>query len=86
MPSMTRLVLDIPRIQDMRLLLELCERLNITVVERADAPAPQPLNPEHPDIKTILAGLPSRPDWNTWVRDFEESRADRLLPGRETDQ
>lgn len=35
------------------------------------------------DMALIQKGLPTREDLDAFVRDFEESRKDRLLPGRE---
>ena len=78
---MTRIVLEIPQDKDLDLLLALLERLNIRVIQKT-------LEKEEPraakeDLAFILKGLPARKDFDAFVRDFEESRKDRPLPGRE---
>ena len=78
---MTRIVLEVSQAKDLDLLLALLERLNIRVIQTS-------LEKEQPaeaieDHDFILKGLPAREDFEDFVRDFEESRKDRPLPGRE---
>ncbi|MBV6443046.1 MAG: hypothetical protein DYG98_13145 [Haliscomenobacteraceae bacterium CHB4] len=77
---MTQLLLEIPRQQDLDLLLTLFKRLNIRVVQRSG----DTIGPEPDDAETafILAGLPPKQDFETYLREFEESRKDKPLPSR----
>lgn len=77
---MARVVLELPQDKDLGLLLALLERLDIRVVQKSIEPG-QPAAEE--DREFILRGLPAGDDFDTFVRDFEESRQDRPLPGRE---
>lgn len=77
---MTRIVLEVPQDKDLELLLALLERLNIRVIQRtSEKKKPAPAKD---DQAFILKGLPAREDFEAFVRDFEESRQDRPLPGR----
>lgn len=77
---MTRIVLEVPQDKDLDLLLALLERLNIRVIQRtSEKKKPAPTKD---DQAFILKGLPAREDFEAFVRDFEESRQDRPLPGR----
>ncbi len=79
---MTHLLLEIPRKQDLELLLTLLRRLDVKVIKSSTFPAqPQPENEE--DVAFILAGLPEKADFEEYVKAFEESRQDKPLPGRE---
>lgn len=77
---MTRIVLEVPQDKDLDLLLALLERLNIRVIQRASENTP-PAAVKN-DHAFILKGLPARENFEEFVRDFEESRKDRPLPGR----
>ncbi len=78
---MTRIVLEVPQDKDLDLLLALLQRLNIRVVQKtSEEEQPAPANE---DRLFILKGLPAREDFEAFVRDFELSRVDRTLPGRE---
>ncbi len=79
---MTRIVLEVPQGKDLDLLLALVERLNIRVVQRTSDKTPPAL--ANNDQAFILKGLPAREDFEDFVRDFEKSREDRPLPGRES--
>jgi hypothetical protein len=79
---MTRIVLEVSKDKDLDLLLALLERLDITVIQKTsedELPAQA-----KGDRDFILKGLPARLDFESFVRDFEESRKDRSLPGRES--
>lgn len=76
---MTRIVLEVPQDKDLDMLLALLERLNIRVIQRTSEKASPP---SKNDQAFILKGLPAREDFEEFVRDFEESRKDRPLPGR----
>lgn len=79
-PHMTRIVLEVPQDKDLELLLALLERLNIRVIQRtSEKKKPAPVKD---DQAFILKGLPARENFEEFVRDFEESRKDRPLPGR----
>lgn len=78
---MTRIVLEIPQDKDLDLLLALLERLNIRVIQKTHEKEETRAAKE--DLAFILKGLPARKDFDAFVRDFEESRKDRPLPGRE---
>lgn len=77
---MTRIVLEVPQDKDLELLLALLERLNIRVIQRNSEKKKPKL--EKDDQAFILKGLPTRENFEEFVRDFEESRKDRPLPGR----
>ena len=78
---MTQLLLEIPRQQDLEMLLTLFKRLNIRVVQRSvNAVEPKP---DDAEIAFILAGLPPKQDFETYLKEFEESRKDKPLPLRE---
>ena len=77
---MTRIVLEIPQDKDLDLLLALLERLNIRVIQKTHEKEQPGAAKE--DLAFILKGLPVRKDFDVFVRDFEESRKDRPLPGR----
>lgn len=77
---MTRIVLEVPQDKDLDMLFALLERLNIRVVQRTSENTPPA--PAKNDQAFILKGLPAREDFEEFVRDFEESRKDRPLPGR----
>jgi hypothetical protein len=78
---MTRIVLEVPQDKDFDLLLALFERLNIRVIQRISEKE-QPTQAKKNDQAFILKGLRAREDFEDFVREFEESRADRPLPGR----
>ncbi len=78
---MTQILLEIPRRQDLDMLLALFKRLNIRVVQRP-VETPEVMSDEA-DIAFILAGLPPMQDFEAYVREFEESRKDKPLPFRE---
>jgi hypothetical protein len=78
---MTQILLEIPRRQDLEILLALFKRLNIKVIQGpVETPAP---NPEAEDIALILAGLPARKDFNAYLSAFEDSRKDKPMLSRE---
>lgn len=78
---MTQLLLEIPRQQDLDMLLTLFKRLNIRVVQR---PVETPeAKSDDDETAFILAGLPSMKDFEAYAREFEESRKDKSLPSRE---
>lgn len=77
---MTRIVLEISQEKDLDLLLSLLERLNIRVVQKIDEKEQSSIQA---DRILILKGLPAKKDFNAFIQDFEESRKDRSLPGRE---
>ena len=77
---MTRIVLEISQDKDLDLLLGLLERLNIRVVQETIEKDQSAMLESR---ALILKGLPARKDFESFVRDFEESRQDRPLPGRE---
>lgn len=77
---MTQLLLEIPRQQDLDMLLVLFKRLNIRVVQRSgDTPSAK----SDDEVAFILAGLPPKQDLEAFVQEFEESRKDKPLPSRE---
>jgi hypothetical protein len=78
---MTQLLLEIPRQQDLEMLLTLFKRLNIRVVQRSGST----IEPKPDDAETafILAGLPPQQDFEAYLKEFEESRKDKPLPMRE---
>ena len=78
---MTRITIEIPYEKDLNLLLVLIERLNLRLVEKVNNVGSEPTNPENRAF--ILRGLPAREDFEDFVKDFEASRSDRALPGRE---
>lgn len=78
---MTRIVLELPHDNDLNLLLALLERFGIRVVEKGSLKK-QVKNAET-DEAFVLKGLPSRPDFAQFMADFDASRADIVLPGRE---
>lgn len=78
---MTRIILEVSHDKDLDLLFALLERLDIRVVQKTFEKEP-PVAAED-DLTFILKGLPAREDFKAFVRDFEESRKDRPLPGRE---
>jgi len=79
---MTRIVLEVPQNKDLDLLLALLERLNIRVIQRVSEDEP-PNAAATEDKSFILKGLPPRKNFEDFVRDFDLSRQDRPLPGRE---
>jgi hypothetical protein len=79
---MTRIILDVPQGKDLDLLLALLERLDIRIVQRTVDETPPLPAPAKNDQEFILKGLPERKDFEAFVREFEESRQDRPLPGR----
>jgi hypothetical protein len=78
---MTQLLLEIPRQQDLDMLLALFKRLNIRVVQRS-AGTPESKSDDE-ETAFILAGLPPVQDFEAYVQEFEESRKDKSLPLRE---
>lgn len=74
---MTQLKLEVFQTNDLSLLLSLCQRLGIRVVEQTELPLvnPRPISEE--DGRLILAGVPIRKDFSSFVTDFEASRQDR---------
>ena len=76
---MTRIVLEVPQDKDFDLLLALFERLNIRIIQRTSKKE-QPTGAKN-DQEFILKGLPARKNFEDFVREFEESREDRPLPG-----
>lgn len=75
---MTQLLLEIPRHQDVELLLVLLRRLGVRIVQSSVAlPPPSPENEE--EVAFILAGLPAKKDFEGFAREFEESRRDSVL-------
>lgn len=79
---MTRIVLEVSKDKDLDLLLALLERLDIIVIQKISE-GDQPSQAKE-DRDFILKGLPARKNFESFVRDFEESRKDRSLPGRES--
>lgn len=80
---MTQLLLEIPQNQDLDLLLALFKRLNIRVVQHVNTPPPSASKQEDPEAAFIMAGLPQKEDFESFIRAFEESRKDKPLPHRE---
>lgn len=78
---MTRIVLEVSQEKDLDLLLALLERLDVRVIEKNDEGISKGTSIEEQDF--ILQGLPLREDFEDFVRDFEKSREDRPLPGRQ---
>jgi hypothetical protein len=78
---MTQLLLEIPRQQDLEMLLTLFKRLNIRVVQRSGS-AIEP-KPDDTETALILAGLPPKQDFEAYLKEFEGSRKDKPLPSRE---
>lgn len=78
---MTQLLLEIPRQQDLEMLLTLFKRLNIRVVQRSGAPPES--KPDDAETAFILAGLPPKKDFEAYLKEFEESRKDKPLSLRE---
>jgi hypothetical protein len=78
---MTRIILEVSHDKDLDLLLALLERLNIRVIQKT--PEKEQPGAAKADQAFILEGLPARKDFEAFVRDFEESRKDCPLPGRE---
>ena len=79
--AMTRITIEVPFENDLGLLLALLNRLNYPVVEKTVLPDTSPLSAENRSF--ILKGLPAREDMEDFIREFEMSKADRMLPGRE---
>ncbi len=79
--EMTRIVLEVPQDKDLDLLLALLQRLNIRVIQKTSEEAPS--DSANADRLFILKGLPEREDFEAFVRDFELSREERALLGRE---
>ena len=78
---MTRLTIEIPFGNDLSWFFALLHRLNFRIVEKT-------MVSEMPDKASearafILNGLPARENLEAFVQEFEESRADRVLLGRE---
>jgi hypothetical protein len=81
---MTQLVLEIPENQDLELLLALFKRLNLRFVHRTILDdTNEPLTAQDADLNLILAGLPPKDNFEAYIRDFEDSRKDNVLPFRE---
>ena len=80
---MTRLVVEIDRQQDVELLLALIRRLDLRVVEPLTQSEPEKPGPSDELRSFILQGLPEKQDLNAFILDFEVSKKDRVLPGRE---
>ncbi len=78
---MTQIVLEIPRRQDLDMLLVLFKRLNIRVVQAPEKKAAA--KSDEDDVALIVAGLPPKQDFEAFVQEFEESRKDRPIPSRE---
>lgn len=78
---MTQIVLEIPRHQDVELLLTLFQRLNIKVVQWNDK-KPEAKSDEE-DLALIAAGLPPKQDFEAYAQEFESSRKDKPMPSRE---
>jgi hypothetical protein len=79
---MTRIVLEIPQDKDLDMLLALFSRLNIRVIDQSEVAKLEAKKLEE-KASFILKGLPARKDFDDFLRDFESSRADLPLPGRE---
>lgn len=76
---MTQLVLNIPNEQDINWLLPLLQRLGISVDAPKSTLTPEILAYHH----TIIAkGGTDKDDFEAYLREFQESRQDRLLPFR----
>ncbi|MFM9947664.1 MAG: hypothetical protein ACKV1O_06975 [Saprospiraceae bacterium] len=78
---MTRIILEVPHDKDLDLLLALLDRLDIRIINKASE-KDQPASKKD-DETFILKGLPARKDFDSYVHDFDLSREDRVLPGRE---
>lgn len=78
---MTQLLLEIPKQQDLEMLLTLFKRLNIRVIQHSGT-AVEP-KPDNAETALILAGLPPQQDLDAYLKEFEESRKDKPLPLRE---
>ena len=78
---MTQIVLEIPRRQDLGMLLALFKRMNIRVVQRPEKKTES--RSDEADVAMIVAGLPPRQDFESFVQEFEESRKDKQMPSRE---
>jgi hypothetical protein len=79
---MTHLLLEIPQNQDLELLLLLLKKFEVRVIQRTISPEPF-FKTEDSFIEFVMAGLPDKPNFEEYVRDFEESRKDKPLPFRE---
>ncbi len=78
---MTRILLEVPHDKDLSLLLALLDRLEVRIINKTFE-KDQSI-PEKEDLAFLMKGLPARKDFNDFVHDFELSREDRVLPGRE---
>jgi hypothetical protein len=78
---MTRIILEVSQEKDLDLLLALLKRLDIRIIEKTVDRSPEASTKKDRDF--ILQGLPAREDFEDFVREFEESRQDRPLPGRQ---
>ena len=67
---MTRILLEIPQNQDLDFLLALFKRMNIRIVQRSSEPPLSAQNDE--DTALILAGLPEKKDFASFLEEFEE--------------
>jgi hypothetical protein len=72
---MTQLVLEVPKDKDLQLLLALCQRLEIRVVETTFSPESKSKLEEV--RRVIEAGVPDRSDFGTFLQEFENNRKDR---------
>jgi len=78
---MTRILLEVPHDKDLSLLLALLDRLEVRIINKTFEKDQS--MPEKEDLAFLMKGLPARKDFNDFLRDFELSREDRVLPGRE---
>jgi len=78
---MTRILLEVPHDKDLSLLLALLDRLEVRIINKTFEKDQSMLEKE--DLAFLMKGLPARKDFNDYVHDFELSREDRALPGRE---
>lgn len=75
---MTRIVLEIPDDKDLRILLPLLERLGINIAKQSGFPDEDNLEYHY---RIIDEGVQME-DQEKFLKDFDESREDRQLPGR----
>ena len=74
---MTYLKLAVPQTDDLSLLLSLCQRLGIRVIEQEKlSPSTTPSLTEEAQ-QVIMSGVSPREDFSSFVEKFEASRQDR---------
>ena len=74
---MTYLKLEVPQTDDLSLLLSLCQRLGIRVIEQKELPSSPALPLTEEAHRLIMSGVSPREDFSSFVEAFEASRQDR---------